>query len=632
MFFFYCKRQTSSPSYTIDPQSIIQRLTPCNPPDASGFLAQDNEGLLVQCIYWNTPQSLFEKTPCQHALSQTDAAAWARLDNREELAGKLDISLPDLKTLSDTELILQSYLKWQENCIDHLIGDFVFFIHDRKRQKIFCGRDHMGVRPLYYFLSDDVFVCATTLAAFLGLKCVPIRIRQQWVAEYLVNLSMSFEDSPYEGIKKLPPAHSLTVTAQQTQLRQYFNLSSTPELRLKDSREYVEAYRNALEIAIKCRLVTDYDIGSELSGGLDSSTVTAFAAKILGDSRTRLHTFAFAFSEMEPMYIQAVIDGCHLPDNHRIIQPNKGYQEAMQRSLILLGCPVEHNTAISHEPFYQLAEKMKVRTLLSGFGGDEFSTTIHGYMVPMEMIVQKRYGKLFSLLPGNALGRFLRMAKMEWRRRKTQNFRAPAFNLRFHSSLKLRWPHRIIREDLVKSYGLEARFFNIARFDAGYVDLKKFILEKRWMPFVPTRMENCTLMASGRRIEYRWPLLDVRLVKLFLSIPSEENFFRGMGRYLHRRAVDGVVPELVAWKQRKYMGSTNPDLQQNERDDSFGALCHHKRMEEFVDMEQLQQQIKDLPGLRDSKIMDGRRFQVIRNISAVSQVSAWMKHIEGQSI
>ena len=61
--------------------------------------------------------------------------------------------------------------------MDHLIGDFVFVLHDRKQRKIFCGRDHMGVRPLYYYLSDEVFVCATTLAAFLGLKCVPIRIR-----------------------------------------------------------------------------------------------------------------------------------------------------------------------------------------------------------------------------------------------------------------------------------------------------------------------------------------------------------------------------------------------------------------------------------------------------------------------
>jgi asparagine synthase (glutamine-hydrolysing) len=622
MFFFYCKRQASSPGYSIEPQSIIQRLMPYNPPDASGFLAQENKSLMVQCLYWNTPQSRFEKTPVRHMPSQTDAAAWARIDNREELAGKLDISLQDLKSMSDTELILQSYLKWQETCVDHLIGDFVFVIHDRRQQKIFCGRDHMGVRPFYYYLTDDVFVCATTLAAFLGLKCVPIRIREQWVAEYFVGLSMSFEDTPYEGIKKLPPAHCLTLTAQQMQLRQYFQLSATPELKLKDSREYVDAYRMVLEEAVKCRLVSEYDIGSELSGGLDSSTVTAFAAKFLGDSLSRLHTFAFAFLELEPKYIQAVIDGCHLLNNHMISEPSTDFQSTVQRSLAILGYPVEHSNATFHEPFYQLAEKDSVRTLLSGFGGDEFATTIHWHMIPLELCVHGRYWDLFQILPGNALFRFLRLLKLEWRRRKTGNFRLPAFNPALCSVFKSRWHHRIIRDELVKRYNLEERYFNKAHFDAGYTDLKAFILEKRWKPFIPTRMENCTLMAASRKIEYSWPLLDVRLVKLFLSVPSEENFSRGMGRYLHRRAIDGIVPKMVGWKQSKNMGSIEAARQ------PLSIPCLHPAMERFVNIRRLQQQIKDLSALQNSSISNARRFQIIQNSSAISQASAWVRHMD----
>jgi asparagine synthase (glutamine-hydrolysing) len=631
MFFFHCKRQNSSPCHPIDPQSIIRRLTPCNHPDASGFLIQENGSLLVQCVYWNTPQSHFEKTPLHHAPSQTDAAAWARLDNREELAHKLAIAPQALKSLSDTELILWSYLKWQEGCVDYLIGDFVFVIHDRKQQKVFCGRDHMGVRPFYYFLSDDAFVCATTLAAFLGLKCVPIRIRQQWVAEYLMRLSMSFEDTAYEGIKKLPPAHCLTVAAQQMHLRQYFQLSATPELKLKGTGEYVEAYRAVLETAVKCRLESDYNLGSELSGGLDSSTITAFAAKSLGNSLPRLHTFAFAFSELEPQYIQAVIEGCHLPNNHVIAEQSKDYQDSMQRSLNILGCPVEHGNATLHETFYQLAERLNVRTLLSGFGGDEFGTTIHGYMIPMELIMQRRYWKLFNILPGNFVYRFLRLTKMEWRRRKTQNFRLPAFNPRFHAAFKSYWPHLIVRDEFVKRYNLEERYFNIARFDAGYTNLKRFTLERRWMPFVPTRMENCALMASGRKIEYSWPLLDVRLVKLFLSIPSEENFFRGMGRYLHRRAIDGVVPEMAAWKKDKNMGSVSINAQQNTLGELAAARPLHPAMEEFVNMVQFERQIKDLPHLMRGSTLDGRKAQINWNIRAVSQVSAWIGHLENQA-
>jgi asparagine synthase (glutamine-hydrolysing) len=630
MFFFYHQRNDAQPHHPLDPPTIIQRLTPYGPPDKSGFLADDNKSLLVQCVFWNTPQSRFEKTPFYHGASQTAAAAWARLDNREELARKLAISPQNLKTSSDTELILLSYLKWQENCVEHLIGDFVFVIHDRQRQKVFCGRDHLGVRPFYYFASADVFVCATSLAALLGLKDIPIRIRPQWTAEYLVHLSMSFDDTPYEGIKKLPPAHCLTITSQQTQLRQYFQLSATPELKLKDSREYVEAYRDVLETAIKCRLISDYDLGAELSGGVDSSTIAAFAAKFLGASLPRLHTFAFAFSEFEPKYIQSVIDHCRLPDNHIINQRSENQKEDIQRSLTILGYPVEHGNATFHEPFYQLAEKLNCRALMSGFGGDEFGTTIHGYLIPMAMILERRYREVFNILQGNAFFRFLRLAKLEWRRQTTHNFTTPDYNPRFLKAFQQRWPHQIVRDDLVKRFNLKEQYFDAARFDAGYTDLKRFTLEKRWMPFVPTRMENCTLMAAGRKIEYSWPLLDVRLVKLFLSIPSEENFSRGMGRYLHRRAIDGVVPKMVAWKQGKYMGPVKTDNQPNNPEGVMTLSDLHPAIKDYVDTEKLDKQIPAAADFRDKSKKDDKVFQFQRNIHAVEHINAWLKYLEKQ--
>ena len=184
---------------------------------------------------------------------------------------------------------------------------------------------------------------------------------------------------------------------------------------------------------------------------------------------------------------------------------------------------------------------------------------------------------------------------------------------------------------MVKRYNLEERYFDTARFDAGYADLKKFTLEKRWMPFVPTRMENYTLMASSRKIEYRWPLLDIRLVSLFLSIPSEENYYRGMGRYLHRRAIDGIVPEMVAWKQDKYMGPINIDNPLNTAGELLTASSLHPSMGEFVDIVKLEQQIKELSHSRNKSIERSRKWQFNMNIRAVSQVSAWMKHIQSQA-
>lgn len=628
MFFFYFNRKTAPSSRRIDPEAVINRLMPYAPPDKSGFLADDDNSLLVQCLHWNTARSRLEPVPLYHAESRTAAASWARLDNRDELTKKLDMAPAELSGCCDTELILKSYLKWGEACVDHLIGDFVFVIHDRKNNKVFCGRDHMGVRPFYYFASDDLFVCTTSLAALRQLEGVPLEVDPQWVAEYMMQLSMSFDHTPYVGIKKLPPAHTLTVTPQQMQLRQYFELSAEPALKLKDSSDYVAAYREQLETAIKCRLDSDYPIGSELSGGLDSSTITAFAAKLLDQPLSRLHAFGFAFFELEPQYILAVSRACRLAGNHIFDRLEPEPETARQRSLELLGYPVEHGNAISHEQFYRLAEQLEIRTLLSGFGGDEFGSTTHGYLVPMEMAVQGRYRELFDTLPGNLLFRLLRLLKMEWRRRNTANFTASLHRPDFFEAYRLRWPHRVVRDELVARYGLEERYFDIARFNAGYSDLKKFILEKRWHPFIPTRMENCTLMAAGRKIDYRWPLLDVRLVRLFLAIPSEENFYRGMGRYLHRRAIDGVVPRQVAWHQKKNLGSFMGPRQDEVRNRlQFDVATLHPLLGEYIDLDHLRRQIEQHPTLH-SNITDERRVQFSSNIRAVISLSEWLKHIE----
>jgi asparagine synthase (glutamine-hydrolysing) len=619
MFFLYFDRSGTKENHGIHSRDIIKKLNPFSTPDKSGHLKKKGV-LFVQSVNWNTAASILEPAPFVHPLTGITIASWARIDNRVELAGKLDIARPDLEQICDSELILKSYLKWKENCVDHLIGDFVFVLFDEKKQKIFCGRDHMGVRPFYYFISDNLFVCATGLSALMQIQGLPVKVRTQWMVEYLSLLSMSFDRTPYEGIYKLPPAHTLSVTRNNHSLRRYFKLSATPELKLKDSREYVEAYKEQLETAIKCRLNTTYPLGTELSGGLDSSTITAFGAKFFDQPITNFHTFAFANLALEPQYIMTVSQKYGLPYNHIFAGRQHVKESIVDRSLKILGYPVEHNCATFHESFYEMAEKFDTRTLLSGFGGDEFSTTNHGYMVPLELIMKHQYKALYQRLAGNPFFRFLRLVKLGVRRIKSSNFTLPEYNPRFYEAYSKRWPHQIVRRELVEKYKIKQRYFDQARFDAGYTDLKKFILENRWAPFVPTRMENCTLMAGARKIEYRWPLLDIRLVRLFLSIPSKENYFRGMGRYLHRRAINGIVPDLVAWKPGKNMGKIiGFDFQTSENLKQTAVYGLHPDLKKLINIKKFCKQFK----AKNKKLTDSS-FQIRRNQIAVKNMNNWL--------
>lgn len=620
MFFVNYERGQGPWMHTIDPRAIIRKLSPYTTPDKSGFLVKDRI-LLVQAVNWNTPSSLLEPVPLCHAPSETAVVSWARIDNGEELARSLDIPRSSLHDLCDSELILHSYLKWGEDCASHLIGDFVFVVYDGKRGKIVCGRDHMGVRPFYYFLSNERFVCATSLAALIHPECVPSEADEKWICEYLCGLSMSFDRTCYRRIYKLPPAHSLSVTAEGSQLRRYFELSAVEELRLKDSREYVDAYRDELERAVKCRLRTNYALGSELSGGLDSSTVTAYAAKFFDRPLIDLHAFAFANRELEPRYIQAVGQASTLQNVH-IFKYRPQPHDVFKRAMTILGYPVEIGVNMGMEPAYRLAEDVNVRTLLSGLGGDEFVTTIHGNLVPLELLNERRYRDLYRILPGNALFRFLRLAKLQLKEIQARCAAQSVYNPRFYEVYLGRLPHLLVHHDLVAQYNLTERFLRHARFDAGYTDLKRFTLEQCWQPYIQTRMEVCTLIAAARKIEYRWPLVDVRLVKLFMSIPSEEHYYRGIGRYLHRRAVAGTVPDIITWNNTKYMGNIVDGDEARNQSAELSMEILHPELVKHIEIPKLQEQLAELSTQAPVGV---KLWQVRRNLRMLNNLNLWMQ-------
>ena len=132
-------------------------------------------------------------------------------------------------------------------------------------------------------------------------------------------------------------------------------------------------------------------------------------------------------------------------------------------------------------------------------------------------------------------------------------------------------------------------------------------------------------MAAARNIEYRWPLLDVRLVNLFLRIPSEENFFHGMGRYLHRRAVDGVVPDLVTWKKSKDMGLPVRNDVFNDASVSPSFVEElHPELKDLVEVEKLAAQAKAMDQSETKKNTE-LFSQIRRNLHNVKTIDYWLK-------
>src|ERR1700738_1961328 len=201
----------------------------------------------------------------------------ARIDGRSELISKLEAKLgtrlrvgSDSRIPNDAELILYAYRAWKEDCLKHLIGDFVFAIWDGDERRLFCARDHFGVKPFYYAHSNNCFVLSNTLNCVRQHPAVSAKLNDVAIGDFLLSgLNQEPATTTFADIARLPGANALTNSAGGLRVRRYWSLPHHFHLNYKDSRDYPQQFRELLSQSVKDRLRTDR-VALEISGGLDS--------------------------------------------------------------------------------------------------------------------------------------------------------------------------------------------------------------------------------------------------------------------------------------------------------------------------------------------------------------------------
>ena len=536
------------PDAHVDQDAWRSALSPFHPPDREGFWQSGPAYLMEQRVF-NAPANRDGQVPLVCPDTGAALAFWGRLDNRDTLAAALGL---DPAPLTDTRLVLAAWRRWGSELPEHLLGDFALAVMDPERQHVFLARDPLGVKPLYYRLDSQCLAFATSVAALRVRRQFPLTPDPDWAARYLLRISMSHRQTGYREIVKLPPGHRLTVDATGREgLRRWHRWrDDPPAARRRDSR-WVDGYRAVLEESIRCRMASAYPLATENSGGLDSATVTAYLARLLGTPGDRLHSLGFALCEREPARILATSQAGQIVHNYVVtaLDSLDETDERIERALRVLGYPEEHGNASGHTLFYRECASRGIRTLFSGFGGDE-AVTNQGHLLRWELLDQHQYAALWDLLPGRPLTRMFRLGRAALLGRAK-----PAYNPCWLAAWNARWPHQLLRADVVERLDLHTEYLGYARHDAPYRRVNAFVLHLLSQPYVATRLENGTLLAASYGIDYRWPLWDVRLVQQYLSTPGIEKAGPGgLGRYLHRRAIAGVVPDLITWKPGKDMG------------------------------------------------------------------------------
>jgi asparagine synthase (glutamine-hydrolysing) len=227
----------------------------------------------------------------------------ARLDDRKGLLGELRGAKREVPSNApDGELILHAYAAWGTACVDRLLGDFSFALWDAGHKQLFCARDHFGIKPFYYAQLGELFLCSNTLNCLRLHPRVADELNDSAIGDFLL-FGMNYENATttFRDIQRLPPAHTLTVSARGGQSKRYWAPPTDGRIRYSNSKEYVENFLSILEIAVTDRLRTER-VGILLSGGLDSSSVAAVAKEMAGRRvpRTEIRAYTHVYESLIP--------------------------------------------------------------------------------------------------------------------------------------------------------------------------------------------------------------------------------------------------------------------------------------------------------------------------------------------
>lgn len=546
------------------------------------------------------------------------ACAWARIDNGRDIARALgDAS----GTLAEDVplLIIKAYRKWGEEAPRHLEGDFAFAIHDPRNRSIFAARDPVGIRPLYWIQGKTAGhgACATSIPALRHAGPIAPDIDPDWVARFLVRVSMSCEATPYPGIVKVPPGHSLRIAGSGARISRYCDLADMALESSEDETDLLERYRDLLDRATTARLAEHEVHGIEISGGLDSSTILAFALRDQDGSGRRLHGFGWARHELEGPAIVGVSQRLGLAHNHLLSANTEAIPQ--ERVWSILGHPAEHGSATHHWPIYRLAERLGVTGLLSGFGGDE-GVTNYAPNFAREMIDRQQYRKLWQALGTNPLVRTRKFARI-----MLQRDRRSTYSRRIRESARRRIAALPLAPDIIARLRLGAHIEAEAQYDWPYPTVRAFSASMLSRPFVSTRTESCSLIAANSSVEYAWPLLDPPLLSCFLKAPTTMYFKHGMGRALHRSAVAGIVPDDRRLAPTKYLGNLVEPMHESHAQADIRRAADvpdwtrlEPMLQELVDREKMQNLAEQVAA------GSGQALGARRTLHALAEANHWL--------
>ena len=510
-------------------KEMTERLTPRGP-DAEGYWFSEHAALGHRRLVVVDPQG-GRQPMVRRKLNHAYVLVYnGELYNTDEIRRELIARGHSFEGWSDTEVLLQAYLEWGESCLQKFNGIFAFGVWDEAGQRLFLARDRIGVKPLFYSRQGDSFLFASEIKALLAHAFVSPTINREGLAEiFVMGPARTPGHGVFIGISELKPGYCLVVDRNGVRIKQYWSLKSREHR--ESFAETVAAVRDLVTDAVKRQLVSDVPLGVLLSGGLDSSAITAIAAEhYRREGRAPLKTFSvdyvdnekyFQVNEFQPdpdaPWVKIVADAFHT-EHYSFLIDIPQLADSLFPAVLSRDLPGMTDVDSSLYLFSREIKK-EATVALSGEGADE---VFGGY--PW---FYRRQSGTPDTFP--------------WMRRAEERFRLYSPEL-----LELISPQEYLAERFREALAEVPRFAADTPIDAQMREMFYLNLT-RWMPTLLDRKDRMT-MATG--LELRVPFTDHRLVEYLWNIPWEYKYCQNREKGLFRKALEGILPEAVLRRKK----------------------------------------------------------------------------------
>lgn len=471
----------------------------------------------------------------------------ARIYNMAELLKEISFATPE-------EAFAQAYFRWGNLCADKFNGDFSVVIIDHKLQKIILFRDHIGVRPLCYTIQNKQLIFASHEFGIAKSRLIKNVISEEaLIRNFLMHKKQKYNLTVFENILKIVPGHYMSISTQKIELKRYWfpeKIKKNKQLTLSCTIMYlrhhiIEATKNRIEPGM---------IGTHISGGLDSTGIAAILADCI-DDKNRLIGYSWSPKDsIDPL--DDGIDENELIDNfctqkNILVKYRTWNEENIIDNFIL---PEFEYMKIEIQTMEQ-AKFDDIKTIFTGWGGDEFTSlnlrgAINHIVLCFNLVALFRWIKHFGIK-----STIMRIKKEV----------LPLFIPLFSTDSLKKSPRRKFfkRSFIIKHWNIF--FFDFPPFIYGWGNQTKFMMNLLKHLHLPKRMDSWAYFGEKYGLEYKYPLLDKKLLEFWFSVPVKHTYRTMIPRHLYREAMKDILPECIRTRMDKRDGSMNKCFLQNNK-------------------------------------------------------------------